>query len=113
MLLTLADQLSDIGIGTVPPHEQPDRPKALSPDDEQEYHEKHQKILLERVVEILEKNKTYVGKDGKTCGFSSSLDAIIKITVDKQHHQHLNVRQYRVADALVAATTACPQVVRE
>ena len=48
-----------------------------------------QALLVEELKELLDQNKSFVSEDGKTCGFCNSIDSVIKITVDPQHHHHL------------------------
>jgi len=93
-LLTLKDQISDWGIGSVPLNEIPDRPSVFTPESLRALYEPMEKVILDYIKPLAEENY-------KRTGFNTDPHSIITITVDPHDEPKLYRRQYRIPHALI------------
>ena len=93
-LLTIQDQVSDWGIGTIPDNEKPDRPTAFTPESL-----RSQYAPMEQVIQELIKDKAEANY--KRTGFNTDPLSVITITVDPADEPKLFRRQYRIPLALI------------
>jgi hypothetical protein len=98
-VLTLTDQVSDIGAGVTPPQEIPSRPVSSTPDDVEPQHRTHKEKLLKAIAENLEKNFA-------SPMFCTHPDSIVRLSVRPEHEDKIFRRQYRMPESLRDATRA-------
>ena len=95
-ILTLIDQISEIGAGSIPAQELPVRPfTSTSSALEQQY-----SILRARIIERI-KPITDINKELK--GFCTHPEAVLHFTVADEHHDKLFTRQYPLAQVWTKA----------
>jgi len=100
--LSLADQTSDIGVGTLPKQELPTRPSVhTSNDKEEEFSKQRQKIL----DALKDKIKLNLG-DGPSSSFCTDPKTYVTLTVLPENHDKLIRRQYKIAETLLPYVTA-------
>ena len=93
-LFSLSDQINDMGAGSVPAHELPERPLPLTPDDlEKEY-----APLRERMKQRLQKLLDQAAANGPWC---THPDAVITVTIPEEHRDKIYRRQYPLAHQLL------------
>ena len=98
-VISLSEQISDIGIGDLPPHEIPDKPSASTPPDrENQYKHMRQKILAE-LSDLLKANESITG-------FCNSGDSVVKLSVRPEDEEFIYSRQYPIPHALEAVLDA-------
>lgn len=96
-MLSLTDQVSDIGVGVTPPEEMPEKPVSTTSDIlEKEYCEKREKILS-AIAELLQKNFD-------SPMFCTHPDSVVKLSVKPEHRSKIFRRQYKLAETLKAPT---------
>ena len=93
-ILSLTDQINDIGAGTLPPQEAPLRPQLSTPDELDKEYAPHRTIMRERLTSLIKQAAAGVG----VC---THLDSVLTITVDKQHHAKLYQKQYHIPNSLM------------
>ena len=96
-ILTLTDQVTDIGVGTIPHDEIPSRPESSTPSDQENDLKPHREALMKKLEALLKTNE-------EITGFCSHPDSVIPLTVLPDNHHKVFHRQYRVAEALVQPT---------
>ena len=92
-VLSLTNQVSDIGVGVTPPDEIPDKPVSSTPDDVEPQHRAHREKLLNAIAENLEKNF-------KSPMFCSHPDSIVRLSVKPENRSKIFRRQYKLAESL-------------
>ena len=93
-LLTLSDQINDIGAGNVPAGELPTRPQPSTPLSRDIELAPLREAMKQRLQPLLNK----VANNGPFC---THPDATVTITVDPVHHSKLHVRQYHIPSTLM------------
>ena len=96
-VLSLTDQVSDIGVGIIPPQEIPVKPVSSTPADIEPQHTAHREKLLKSILPNLEKNFA-------SPMFCSHPDSIVHLSVKPEHHSKVYRRQYKMAESLIAPT---------
>ncbi len=96
-VLSLTNQVSDIGVGVTPPQEIPARPVSSTPEDVSPQHRTHREILLKNIAENLEKNFS-------APMFCSHPDSIVNLSVKPEHEDKIFRRQYRMPESLRVGT---------
>ena len=96
-VLTLTNQVSDIGAGVTPPQEIPARPVSSTPDDVEPQHRTHKEKLLKAIAENLERNFA-------SPMFCTHPDSVVKLSVKPEHEDKINRRQYKMPESLRDAT---------
>jgi RNase H-like domain found in reverse transcriptase/Reverse transcriptase (RNA-dependent DNA polymerase) len=96
-VLSLTDQVSDIGVGVTPPEEMPDKPVSSTPTDVEPQYKIMREKLLRAIIPNLEKNFN--------CEmFCSHPDSIVKLSVKEENQHKVFRRQYRIAETLKEPT---------
>jgi len=96
-VLSLTDQLGDIGVGVIPSEERPERPVSSTPDDIPADHLKQKDKLMKNIEASLQKNYA--------CEmFCSHPDSIVYLSVKKENEDKIFRRQYKMPEALMDAT---------
>ena len=99
-ILSLTDQLNDIGAGVLPPQEVPERPTPFTPSDPTGDYATHRAVIEERLKSLLDK----CAKNGPFC---SHPDAVVKITIDPSNYQKVYRRQYPIPNVLIPLVREC------
>ena len=90
---SLMDQVSDMGIGELPPYEVPQRPTASTPlDKEHEYKPMRLKVLTQ-LSSLLKENEAITG-------FCTGDGSTVTLSVRSEDEQHVYSRQYPIAQSL-------------
>jgi hypothetical protein len=96
-VLSLTDQLSDIGVGVTPADEVPDKPEPTTPGDVSIHHLQQKEQLLKNIDGYLQRNF-------QCAMFCSHPDSIVHLSVAKENENKIFRRQYKMAEALKDAT---------
>ena len=98
-VLTLQDQLNDIGAGELPHQELPVRPRSFTPDELDKVYAPFREWVTTLVQPELDKNFAL------TDPFCNDPRSFVSIYVDPQHHHSLYTRQYKQPAALIPLVT--------
>ena len=96
-VLSLTDQVSDIGVGVTPPEEMPEKPVSTTPDEKEPHHKKQREKLLLAIAEHLQKNF-------ESPMFCTHPDSIVKLSVKPEHRSKIFRSQYKLAESLKEPT---------
>ncbi len=96
-VLSLTDQVSDIGVGVTPPEEMPEKPVSTTPADVEPQHSELREKLLKSIATNLEKNF-------QCPMFCSHPDSIVKLSVKEENQDKIFRRQYKMAESLKGPT---------
>ena len=92
-ILSLDEQVNEIGIGELPPQEIPQKPAASTPDHmEQQYKAMREKILSS-LSALLKENEDLTG-------FCTSEDSTVRLTVKDEDENNVFSRQYPIPQSL-------------
>jgi hypothetical protein len=97
---TLHDQITDIGIGDVPPQELPQKPVASTPVEREQEYAAGRASIMAQLAELLKTNEEIVG-------FCTGEGSIVVLTVGKQDEDKVFSRQYPLPQALDEAIDQC------
>ena len=97
-ILSLSDQITDIGIGTVPPHELPQKSVVSTPADKEAEYKPYRDKLNAELKDVLDQNE-------KRTGFGTGEGSVVTLTIDPTMENKLYTRQYSLPAAFEEEVT--------
>ena len=95
-ILSLSDQINDIGAGLLPPQEIPVRLSTSTPEDVEKEFKPFRDKLMHHLAALLKENESLTG-------FCTGEGSTIFLSVRKEDERHLYLRQYPMSQSIIEA----------